>query len=317
MVYQRATSNARPLFSAGGYPPNAGGPMWDPTASPFGESSMNLNEMSGSGDYSADPTRYSASSAPVERDDSNPFAASHRRSGWGVTTWIVIAVGVLIVAGVAAGVAIWQEDKKTGSAGESSGSSSSSATSSSLQYIPGTAGVVKSDPSDPSNFEKDPSLHNVFYGLAYTPYLTQAPECGATLANVTEDIQLLSQLTTRLRMYGSACNTSGLVLQAIEDTKVNMTVYLGCYIGTNDTVNAQQQAETTAVLEQYGTSHVDGVIIGNDQAIDYLIEQMAGYRAVLKAADLTVPVGFADAGSEITLKISEGADFVMSNVHPL
>lgn len=41
------------------------------------------------------------------------------------------------------------------------------------KYIKGTAGVVKSNPSDPSDFEKDTNLHQVFYGLAYTPFLSQ------------------------------------------------------------------------------------------------------------------------------------------------
>ena len=39
------------------------------------------------------------------------------------------------------------------------------------------------------------------------------------VANVTEDIQLLSQLTPRIRTYGSDCNVTALVLQAIKDTK--------------------------------------------------------------------------------------------------
>lgn len=40
------------------------------------------------------------------------------------------------------------------------------------------------------------SLHQIFYGMAYTPFNAQAPQCGAVQANVTEDIQLLSQLTS-------------------------------------------------------------------------------------------------------------------------
>ena len=37
--------------------------------------------------------------------------------------------------------------------------------------------------------------------------------------------QILSQLTTRLRLYGANCNTTDLVLTAIEETKVNMTIW--------------------------------------------------------------------------------------------
>jgi hypothetical protein len=34
-----------------------------------------------------------------------------------------------------------------------------------------TAGVVNSSSTDPSQFTKDPRLHNSFYGFAYTPYV--------------------------------------------------------------------------------------------------------------------------------------------------
>jgi hypothetical protein len=78
-----------------------------------------------------------------------------------------------------------------------------------LQKIPGTAGAVLSSPTDPSVFQKDPAYHLAFYGLGYTPYLAQEPDCGATLANVTEDIQLMSQVTSKwnslvLRMIASS-----------------------------------------------------------------------------------------------------------------
>lgn len=119
------------------------------------------------------------------------------------------------------------------------------------------------------------------------PKGAQIPECGATQANVTEDIQLISQLTStfdferissckvtdnkpvlrfpaRLRMYGSSCNQSQLVLQAIQETKVNMTVWLGLYIGTDETVNQEQMTETLAAISAYGTKHISGVIVGNE-----------------------------------------------------
>jgi glucan 1,3-beta-glucosidase len=37
--------------------------------------------------------------------------------------------------------------------------------------------------------------------------------------------QILSQLTTRLRLYGANCNDTALVMQAIQDTKVDMTIW--------------------------------------------------------------------------------------------
>ena len=90
-------------------------------------------------------------------------------------------------------------------------------------------------------------------------------------------------------MYGSACNQTQLVLQAIQDTKVtsvldyqtfqvatltdrvvlqvNMTVWLGAYVGDNSTVNAEQQQWVLDALQIYGTDHVSGVTIGNECAL--------------------------------------------------
>jgi exo-beta-1,3-glucanase (GH17 family) len=134
-------------------------------------------------------------------------------------------VGLLILIGVGVGVGVALSNKKSG--GSSSSSSTLNSSGGTMVAIPGTAGVVKSDPKNPSKFETDSRLKNSFYGFAYTPLGAMLPDCGATQANVTEDMQLLSQLTTRIRLYGADCNQTALVLQAIQDTKVNLEVFVG------------------------------------------------------------------------------------------
>ena len=133
-------------------------------------------------------------------------------------------MGLLILVAIGVGVGVALSKKSGSSSGSSSNSSSSDG---SMVVIPGTAGVVKADPKDPSKFEKDSRLKNSFYGFAYTPPGALMPNCGATQANVTEDIQLLSQITTRIRLYGADCNQTALVLQAVQDTKVNLEVFVG------------------------------------------------------------------------------------------
>lgn len=64
-------------------------------------------------------------------------------------------------------------------------------------------------------------------------------------------------------------------------------ISLQAYIGTNDTVNAQQQSQTLEVLQTYGTDHVSGITIGNEYvldstdqttAVEYLVAQMKAVR---------------------------------------
>lgn len=232
-------------------------------------------------------------------------------------------------SGASAGIAVWRvdvdKDNKSSNAATTS-SSSTSASSSLLQYIPGTAGVVKSDPSDPSDFEKNDAyavfilplvcrsadwcgryrFHVSFYGFAYTPFNVQTPECGGVQVNVTEDIQLLSQLTSTCRFFWisrrflfltpvynpSSTTYVRVFVQSKSDDFASdqrhesqqsgffcgfffrhyspltlicnpVTVWLGAYVGTNETVNAQQLAETIEAIQIYGTDNVGGVIIGN------------------------------------------------------
>lgn len=163
--------------------------------------------------------------AGVTRGSSNPYASKAER---GVShkkrNWIIAGVVLLVLAGAGAGIAVWRVGvSNAASSSKSAPASSGSSTpgqspdtsngdgttttttsngtqvvvpSSSLVAIPGTAGAVLSNPNDPSQYQKDPRLHKSFYGLAYSPLNVLEPECGATQANTTEDLQIISQLTS-------------------------------------------------------------------------------------------------------------------------
>lgn len=62
-----------------------------------------------------------------------------------------------------------------------------------------------------------------------------------------------------------------------------MTVWLGVYIGSNETVNEEQKVWTLDVLQKYGTDHVSGVTVGNEYihnqddqatATEYIVSHM-------------------------------------------
>lgn len=98
---------------------------------------------------------------------------------------------------------------------------------------------------------------------------SQYPACGDTLDSVIEDIQLISQLTTRLRLYGADCNVPSLVLEAIEKTKVNMTVFLATWVpqsadDPDGSTYQRQVSEVQKAIQTFGVDHVDGVTVGNE-----------------------------------------------------
>jgi len=229
----------------------------------------------------------------------------------------------LIIVGIVLGVVL---SKKSGS-----GSSGSTGP---------VAAPPGSNPNDPSNFTKNPALQQMFWGMAYTPVGAQLPNCGVTIKDVIVDIQLMSQLTTNIRLYGADCNQSSLVLDAIQQTKVNMNVWLGNYPQSNDngTAYQRQRGEIQSALQQFGAAHVSGVTVGNEFILDYitqagesdpngnagnqaatmLIPWIQDTRSMITSLNLgkTIPVGNADAGSYFNTKVLEAVDYGMSNVHP-
>ncbi|GLB40327.1 putative glycosyl hydrolase 17 family protein [Lyophyllum shimeji] len=249
--------------------------------------------------------------------------SSNKRSKWVVIGSIVALMG-LIAIGVVVGIVVSKNAKKSNS---NSGNSK-----------PGSPAVNQTDPNDPSTFVKNPNLHQSLYGLAYTPQGSQLPDCGAQLSDVIQDVQLMSQLTTRIRLYGADCNQSALVLEAIKQTKVNMKVWLGNYaIATDNGAAYQRQRDIIkSAIQTYGTDHIGGVTVGNEFMLNYLnanggtvpdssigdagaailISNIQDTRNMLTSLNVNLPVGTSDAGSYFNTKVLSSVDYGMANVHP-
>jgi hypothetical protein len=212
-------------------------------------------------------------------------AAAGRGCFAGKRKWWWVAGGVIVLAAIIAGVV-------AGVLLNKHSSSSSNA---------GVTGVVSSDAADPSVFTKDSNLHQSFYGMCYTPLNAQYPACGDTLDSVIEDIQLISQLTTRIRLYGSDCNVSSLVLDAIQQTKVNMTVFLATWLpqATDDPNNAtynRQVSEVQTAITSFGTDHVDGITVGNEVSEEEDVEEREKQEVLTIAVLLPVPTQWWNRG---------------------
>jgi len=246
----------------------------------------------------------------------------------------VVAVAAIVI-GVAVGVTVHNNsNKKSNNSNISSGNGTNG--------TPGAGNngstVPQANPNDPSSFEQDSRLFKSFYGFAYTPEGSQYPACGNSLSQVINDIQLMSQLTPRIRLYGADCNQSALVLEAIRQTKVNMTVYLANYpIDTDPAPYLRQRDAIVDALKTYGTNNVAGVTVGNEFMLNYLNENGAtdpnsavgNAGAALLISNITdtrnvlssngfgsVPVGTSDAGAYFNTEVMNAIDYGMANVHP-
>ncbi|KAF8663394.1 hypothetical protein AX16_000966 [Volvariella volvacea WC 439] len=259
--------------------------------------------------------------------------------------WIVIGsiLGLLVLIGIGVGVGVGVSNANKNNSSSSSTSSPATGGGSGSGNGNGNGGgngggnsPGSSDPNDPSNFVRDPRLHRSFYGMAYTPEGSLMPNCGNSLENVIRDVQLLSQLTTRVRLYGADCNQSALVLEAIQRTNVEMEVFLGNYVLPDDPeVYTRQRDIIRDAISTYGTEHIAGVTVGNEfmlnylnggtdpnsalgeQGADMLIDYIEDTRAMLASLNLDkdIPVGNSDAGSYFNTRVLSSVDYGLSNVH--
>jgi exo-beta-1,3-glucanase (GH17 family) len=235
-----------------------------------------------------------------------------------------LTVAIIAAIGIALGVTLSKKHSSSASSGSSSGSGSS---------------VVNETNGDPSNFEKNPALKQSFYGLAYTPEGSQLPECGNTLAGVITDIQLISQLTTRIRLYGADCNQTELVLEAIKQTKVNVSVVVANYPISTDggAAYTRQAIELEQAITAYGTNNIIGMTVGNEFILDYLgdngggqdpnsavantgAQMLIGFindtKKMLANMSVSIPVGNSDAGAYFNNLVLADVSYGLANVHP-
>jgi exo-beta-1,3-glucanase (GH17 family) len=171
------------------------------------------------------------------------------------------------------------------------------------------------------------NLHKVFPGIDYTPVNTQYPECltnPPSQNNVTRDIAVLSQLTNTVRLYGTDCNQTEMVIHALKQLKMDSTmkIWLGVWQDSNTTTNARQLDQMWNILDTYGASPFKGLIVANEilfrkeMTLAQLGTLLSGVRTNLTAKGMSLPVATSDLGDNWTAELAAQSDYIMSNIHP-
>jgi len=170
-------------------------------------------------------------------------------------------------------------------------------------------------------------LHKVFPGMDYTPLNAQYPDClkaGPSQNNITRDLAVMSQLTNAVRLYGTDCNQTQMLIHAIDRLAIKdtMKIWLGVWLDSNDTTTQRQIAQTWTILDDYGCDYFKGVIIGNevlyrkDMSSTELLGHITDFRKNITDHKCQLPVAMADLGDNWTADMATKVDYVMSNVHP-
>lgn len=231
---------------------------------------------------------------------------------------IIIVVGLLIAGAIVGGVVGGIVAKNNGSK-STTGESASDDTSKN--------GDLNINSSEIQALLNNANLHKVFPGVDYTPINTQYPDCLSnppSQNNVTRDVAVLSQLTNIIRLYGTDCNQTEMVIHALRQLEMEdtMRIWLGVWQDGNQTTNDRQLSQMWDILETYNDTYFEGLIVANEILFrEQMTETELGdlldsVRTNVTSMGLDLKVATSDLGDSWTSSLAAKSDAIMSNIHP-
>ena len=262
------------------------------------------------GTSSAAPAESSSRFADEKSDWLAKQSGSRKRWKWCIGISVALVIIGAVVGGVIGGLVM-----KKGGKGLSAEDD---------EAANGDLGINSKDIKSLLN-NKD--LHKVFPGMDYTPINTQYPECigfPPSQNNVTRDIAVLSQLTNTIRLYGTDCNQTEMVVHAIQRLEMQdtMKVWIGVWQDGNTTTNARQLAQLWDIVDQYGADPFAGVIVANEilfrqqMTTTQLASLLDEVRTNLTGKGIDLPVATSDLGDALNAEVADKSDYIMANIHP-
>ncbi|KAF2821781.1 glycoside hydrolase [Ophiobolus disseminans] len=282
------------------------------------------------GAYAA--TKYNAVPTIAGSNSSNPELLQEKPSDWKSKDdlhkrkkrmWIVVAVIAIVMLGAILGGVLGAMLSKSGGGGSRDGKASQSAS----DVVADNKNDLGKNSDEIKKLMNNPGLHKVFPGMDYTPLNAQYPDCmhvGPSQNNITRDMAVMSQLTNSVRLYGTDCNQTQMLIHAIDrlEIKDSMKLWLGVWLDKNTTTTQRQIDQTWTILDKYGCDYFKGIIIGNevlfrkDLTAVQLLGHVQDFKKNITAHKCTLPVAMADLGDNWTADMATKVDIVMSNVHP-
>ncbi|KAG0338464.1 hypothetical protein BG000_003921 [Podila horticola] len=229
--------------------------------------------------------------------------------------WAVLVLLLIAIAGVLAWYfAVYKKNQDNKGSGNSNGGGKTPATGPTVVSPNGT--VI------PNN---NYPLKKVFYGMAYVPLNAQLPDCFNTQQTVDEELQMVAQTTTRVRLYGTDCNVLRYTLDSIKRLKLDLKVVVGIWIDKDNATFTRQTTEFYNVMTTYGWDNIIGVSVGNEvifddyQPLPVLMAHIAEVKAkVVAMGQPNIPVFTSDLekANQPPLTSNGNEDLAGVNLHP-
>ena len=276
---------------------------------------VNNRNRDTSGHYGPVGSKLSAYEEGVEKSDwLNGQTSGRKRMRWIVGTLIVLVIIGAIVGGVVGGL---RRNKST-----NNGSSTTSLSQESAAQDD-AGGDLNKDSAEIKKLMGNANLHKVFPGMDYTPFNAQYPACLAdppSQNNVTRDMAVLSQLTNTVRLYGTDCNQTDMVLHSIKQLGLtDMKVWLGVWLDNNATTTNRGINAMYDILSRNGQDLFAGVIVGNevlyrkDMTESQLGDILSSVKTNFTSLKYTLPVATSDLGDDWTANLAADVDVIMSS----
>ena len=244
--------------------------------------------------------------------------AKKKRWRWAIIILVVFLIAGGVIGGIVGGLVV---------NGKNGGKTGSGDKGKSAEDDLNENGDLDIDSDEIKDLMNNSKLHKVFPGMDYTPIHTQYPWClddPPSQNNVTRDIAVLSQLTNKVRTYGTDCNQTEMVIHAINQLELqdDMKIWMGVWQDDNKTTNARQLEQMWSVLDKYGDKPFEGIIVANEilfreeMTIQTLGDLLDEVRTNLTDRSLDLPVATSDLGDDWSVALGKSSDYLMSNIHP-
>jgi exo-beta-1,3-glucanase (GH17 family) len=236
---------------------------------------------------------------------------------------VALVIGLVIVLAVIGGIVGGVLGNRTNSSGSNSDNTAAGDTAANGDLGLNSPEIIA--------LMNNKNLHKVFPGIDYTPWGTQYPACltyPPSQNNVTRDMAVLSQLTNAVRLYGTDCNQTEMVLHSIDRLGLtNMKVWLGVWIDYSNMTTTDRQIDQMykIISETSDKSIFKGAIIGNevlyrsgnDPTVEAdLVQTITDIKTDFTSLGYDMLVGTSDLGDNWNGQLTDACDFVMSNIHP-
>ncbi|KAL7948089.1 glycoside hydrolase [Trichoderma barbatum] len=251
-----------------------------------------------------------------------------KRWRWAISILVILIIVGAVVGGVVGSRVANNHGSKSGSGGSGgSNNGGGGGGNGSGSNSDDDSGDLNINSKEIKALLNNPDLHKVFPGVDYTPLNTQYPDClhnPPSQNEITRDVAVLSQLTNKIRLYGTDCNQTQMVLHSISQLEMtnDIKVWMGVWQDNNATTNARQLAEMWDILEKYGDDPFEGIIVANEVlfrqqfTVASLGELLEDVRTNLTKKKMNLPVATSDLGVQWTQALADASDYVMANVHP-